>query len=655
MQMTIFKKIVMIVVLAVCFLSITAGNTALYAQLTNEQRAQVNQYNQLIKDYILKNQQRLALFYSNKKAGVYLKAGSYQDAIDAYLQSAELAEKIGNFTQTRIIYKNLALIYSEIDQLKNTQKYFDKALTLSRRLSNRADICIDIMDGTSILILRQEYNSALQKLEEALKIANTLNDPSLLRECYRQMALCYKGFGNQKKSDEYYSYFQVYDKHVTEKGTIDREKKNVAIISDKDEQIKISESERLAKILELSLLEERKKRTEDSLSFAIALKEDSILKIEESKKKIELELELKDKAQKVALQERKLLEAENDRQNLYIYGGTMLMFLLLLVIGVAMYALRQRRLANKELKIKNTEISKAKDEIETKSFELKDAMSHIQYQNKSIMQSINYAQRIQDAMLPKQIGMQAIIPESFIFFKPRDVVSGDFYWFEDTGRLINGAKNEKLEGKAHSRKIFIAAVDCTGHGVPGAFMSMLGFNLLNDIVRRGIHDSGKILDNLHFGIRQSLNQDETQNRDGMDMALCIIDPENKIMEFAGAQNPLIYIQEKQIFKVKPNKFPVGGFQIDNQSFTRNIIKLDKPTTFYISSDGFTDQFGGPHGRKFMAANYRDLLMEIHEMPMDEQKKILELVMNEWMGDNEQTDDVLVIGFKIDLENNPIYS
>jgi serine phosphatase RsbU (regulator of sigma subunit) len=316
-------------------------------------------------------------------------------------------------------------------------------------------------------------------------------------------------------------------------------------------------------------------------------------------------------------------------------------------------ALRQRRLANKELELKNLQITRAKDEIETKSFELKDAMDHIQLQNKSIMQSINYAQRIQDAMLPKQIGMQTLIPDSFIFFKPRDVVSGDFYWFEDINKQINGNKNEKLEGPRQSRKIFLAAVDCTGHGVPGAFMSMLGFNLLNDIVRRGVHDSDKILNNLHEGIRKSLNQDETQNRDGMDMALCVIDPVNKIMEFSGAQNPLLYVQDGQLYRVKANKFPVGGFQLEDHNFSKQIINIDKPTTFYIFSDGFTDQFGGPNGRKFMAKNFRDLLYEIYEMPMTEQKKILELVLNEWMGINEQTDDVLVMGFKIDLENNPV--
>lgn len=651
--MAFFKGILNPIILLTITVYLTVSTQLLHAQVTDEQRSQISQYDQLIKDYVAKNQLRLAAYYSNKKASVYLKAGNYQDAIDSYLQSVEFNEKIGNSSQTRIIYKNLAFIYSEIDQLKNTQKYYDRALQISRRLNNRADICVDIMDGTNIMIVKQEYDGALSKLEEALTIANALNDARLLRECYRQMALCYKGYGNQKKSDEYYNYFMVYDKHVKDKGTIDRERKTDEIITAEKEKLRISESEKMAIDLQLSLLEEKKKRTEDSLQFAITLREDSINKIETAKKAAELEIE--NQKQQILLQEQanELMKINSQRQKMFLYSGAVGIMLLLLLILGGFAALQQKRKANQELELKNLQITKAKDEIETKSFELKDAMSHIQFQNKNILQSINYAQRIQDAMLPKQLGMKSLFPDSFIFFKPRDVVSGDFYWFEDIHKKLNGSKNPQLEKASELRKIFIAAVDCTGHGVPGAFMSMLGFNLLNDIVRRGIFESDKILNNLHHGIRKSLNQEETQNRDGMDMSLCVIDPVNRIMEYSGAQNPLLYIQDGKMFRIRANKFPVGGFQVEDHNFTKHIISLDKPTTCYLFSDGFTDQFGGPHGRKFMAKNFRDLLYEIYEMPMDEQKKILELVMNEWMGVNEQTDDVLIIGFRIDLESNKI--
>jgi len=269
---------------------------------------------------------------------------------------------------------------------------------------------------------------------------------------------------------------------------------------------------------------------------------------------------------------------------------------------------------------------------------------------------LEYKKRKLSIHLKTQKLMKSLLKESFIFFKPRDIVSGDFYWFMDTKPERNGAENSSNTDETsnvdkdtdQNRKFIVSAIDCTGHGVPGAFMSMLGHNLLNDIVGKGILESSKILAQLHRGIRTSLNQDATQNRDGMDIALCVIDPENKTMEYAGAQNPLIYIQGEKIFRVRGNKFPVGGFQVEHHDYTKHTININEPTTCYIFTDGYHDQFGGPQGRKFMTKNFRDLLYEIHNMPMEEQKNILELVINEWMGDNEQTDDILIIGFKLDF-------
>jgi len=650
--MTIFNKIVNIVIAVMVTMFIIAENSIVIAQLSTEQQNQIKQYNQLIKDYAKKNKTKMAAYYSNKRAGVYLKAGNYQGAIDSYKESVILNEKIGNSTQTRKIYLNMAFIYSEMNQLKNTKRYFDKALLISRRYNNRSDICIDIMNGTNIMILRKEYSASLTKLEEALKIANGLNDAKLLRECYRQMALCYKGYGNQKKSDEYYNYFQVYDQHVKDQGTIGREKESVKTIEKGKKELDVVLTEKKAKELALTLLEERKKRSEDSLNNALTAAEKTKKIFELEKEKAERERE---EQKRLTDTQKALVEAEKATSALYkIYlygaflGGAVLIFG---IIGI-IFALQQKRRANKLLEQQNVEIAKQKDEIETKSHDLQDAMGHIQVQNKNIMQSINYAQRIQDAMLPKQLGMKALFPDSFIYFKPRDVVSGDFYWFDEINkRPKNGNRIPGIEGNGKERKFFISAVDCTGHGVPGAFMSMLGFNLLNDIVRRGTTESHNILNSLHNGIRKSLNQDQTQNRDGMDMALCVIDPINKVMEFSGAQNPLIYIQDEQLYRIRGNKFPVGGYQMDEHIYTKHVVNIDKPTTCYIFSDGFPDQFGGPKGRKFMAKNFRDLLYEIYQMPMVEQEKILDLVINEWMGQNEQTDDILVIGFKIDIQDD----
>ncbi|TAD95436.1 MAG: hypothetical protein EAZ97_15485 [Bacteroidetes bacterium] len=279
-----------------------------------------------------------------------------------------------------------------------------------------------------------------------------------------------------------------------------------------------------------------------------------------------------------------------------------------------------------------SEIRKQKDILEEQKEEIEEQRNDLNQKNEKITSSINYARRIQTAMLPRQEILQNLLPESFILFRPRELVSGDFYFFVQ--------KNEK---------IIIAAIDCTGHGIPGAFMSLIGNDLLNDIIlSKNILNPDQILTELHKGVRFALKQEETENRDGMDLALCVFDKKNNILEFAGAKNPLILIQNQVLSQTKGDSNPIGGLQKINEerSFTKHTFKTDIPTTVYIFSDGFQDQFGGELSQKFMIKNLRDLLLEIHEKPMPTQKQILEKTFENWLGiKNKQIDDVLLIGFK----------
>ena len=252
--------------------------------------------------------------------------------------------------------------------------------------------------------------------------------------------------------------------------------------------------------------------------------------------------------------------------------------------------------------------------------------------NLDLTSSINYASRIQEAMLPSVDKVRFSLPDSFIFFRPRDIVSGDFYWFTE-----------------RDGKILISAIDCTGHGVPGAFMSMVGEANLGQIVNvDGITSPDVILNKLHLRIRQSLKQAETLNRDGMDMTLCVYDKYRNIIEFAGAKNPMVYIQDGEILQIKGDRMPIGGEQKEAERvFSKHIVQVDKPTYVYLFSDGYQDQFGGPENKKFMIKRLRELFFDIHLKPFDEQKEILESKFNEWTeGNIRQTDDVLIIGFKV---------
>lgn len=265
--------------------------------------------------------------------------------------------------------------------------------------------------------------------------------------------------------------------------------------------------------------------------------------------------------------------------------------------------------------------------------QVEEQKKEIELQKNNITASIDYARQIQDAMLPTYQSIQKHLPKSFVLFKPRDIVSGDFYYF-----TANTSNN----------KMVLAAIDCTGHGVPGAFMSLIGNDILNGIIEQeGITKADIVLDKLHRGVRNSLNQYNSSNRDGMDISLCVIDRQAKTVEFAGAMNSLVYIQNGELTRLIGDKMPIGGEQREvNRKFHSHTIDISIPTTLYLYSDGYQDQFGGKGNRKFMAPRFRELLYSIYQKPMIEQKNMLESTLENWQEGNAQLDDILVIGVNI---------
>ncbi len=253
----------------------------------------------------------------------------------------------------------------------------------------------------------------------------------------------------------------------------------------------------------------------------------------------------------------------------------------------------------------------------------------IEKTNNKITSSINYAQRIQQSILPEPKTVAALLPDSFVFFKPKDIVSGDFYWIEE--------KDDK---------IFVAAIDCTGHGIPGAFMSLIGNEMLNEIVMlQDIFSPDLILKTLHEKIRKSLRQAENDNRDGMDIAICVLHRQDRSISYAGAMNPLLYIQNGEVQLIKADKNSAGGIQREPERFfTKHTIQAhDTPTYCYIFSDGYQDQFGG--GRKYGLPRMKELFATLHQLPMPEQQENIINEWENWRGTENQIDDILVIGFK----------
>jgi serine phosphatase RsbU (regulator of sigma subunit) len=299
--------------------------------------------------------------------------------------------------------------------------------------------------------------------------------------------------------------------------------------------------------------------------------------------------------------------------------------------------------ANEEIKTQNEEIISQNDELATQNEYLAKQRDEITYQKQQITSSIQYARRIQEAVLDTQEEISKVVPDNFIVFEPKDIVSGDFYWFKEVNLP---QKNYKV----------FAAVDCTGHGVPGGFMSMLGISFLNEIVTEFKDElvGSQILNRLREEVKKQLRQtsNNTEVKDGMDMALCAINYDEMKLQFSGANNGLYIIRNIngkpsiEIEEIKPDKMPIGVYIKEGKGFTNHVIDINKGDLLYTFSDGIIDQFGGEKEEKFKKRRFKKLLIDNAHLPMVEQKQAIEQTLRIWMGELEQIDDITILGVRV---------
>ncbi|MBL4716308.1 MAG: SpoIIE family protein phosphatase [Bacteroidia bacterium] len=307
-------------------------------------------------------------------------------------------------------------------------------------------------------------------------------------------------------------------------------------------------------------------------------------------------------------------------------------------------------------KLKDKVNRELEQKVQERTKEINEKKEELAQKNKDIVDSINYAQKIQEAILPEKDDLYKEIKQSFILYAPKDIVSGDFYWFN----------------KNRDKSISIAACDCTGHGVPGAFMSMIGNDLLNQIIKeKGVVNPAEVLNSLDDGIRESLKQqkEDAKSKDGMDLALINVNFDSKEVQYAGAHNSLYLIRDSsnentfngenikvyeneeypghQLIEIRANRVGIGGgLSADKIEFTNNGISYIEGDTFYLFSDGYSDQFGGPKDKKYTSRRFKDFLLKVQSNSMQEQEQLLETEIKNWRGDVEQVDDILVIGVRV---------
>ncbi len=593
----------------------------------NGKKVSVEDYLKIAKEKEKAGDMKESSRFVNEVATLYWKKEDYEKALDYYKESVKLNESINNQHGIIGIYGNMAMIYADKKDYDRSLELFEKTLAYKRKGTDKYNLSSVLINTSVVLNNLGKYDKAAEYLEEALQLSKELSDLNQMRSVYGMLAETYE---KARKPDLMLKYFELY-RTFHEKVQRDKE----VVLKESVEKARLRAQE----------VELEKLRSELELRNKILEKDETLVVYDSMTRRVNRENTLQEgiirnlteaqKAQVVAhevrIAEHKAKQHEQKIINYFLIGGSALF----LLVGLIFYRnSRIRKKINNRLKESNRQISKANQTVNDQKAELEMVFADLKHKNEKITKSIAYAERIQQAMLKSGDMLSDYLPESFILFRPKDVVSGDFYWASEQ----NG-------------KIIIAAVDCTGHGVPGAFMSMIGANLLNQIVEsEGETSPENILFKLHQGVNKSLHQEDTENNDGMDVSIISIDKENKTMEFAGANNPLIYFQNGEVQQIKGTKQGIGGTALKKGrqvKFEKHVISIEQPTHFYLFTDGYQDQFGGEEDRKFSIKRMRGLLTEIHQKKAVLQREILGKTITDWMrGTSKQIDDILVIGGKI---------
>ncbi|MFC2152897.1 tetratricopeptide repeat protein [Bacteroidota bacterium] len=537
---------------------------------------------------------------------VYSDQGDYEKALEYYYIALKINKETYYEYEVSSNLINIANVFEKQKKYAKALEYFEEVVRVNEKNEDKYTISFVLGNLASIYNKLEKYNNAISYAKRSLNIAKGIEALELEKDAYDNLSDAYKGLNNFKKSLEYKDlYIQIND-------SVFNNKKTKAI-------------------------------AEMNTRYETEKKEKQIIQQQAELKTSQLQTE-KEKAEK---------EKQQTQRNMFIVAFGLMIILALYVFR----SYRQKKEANILLAEQKEEIAEANEELNQQNEEITAQRDQIEEQRDTVImqkekieeihheisESINYATRLQGAVLPESQSLDKYLSEYFVLFKPKDKVSGDFYWWTHI-------ENHTI----------ITAADCTGHGVPGAFMSMLGISFLREIVQKEyITHTGIILRKLRKEIIKSLKQkgETGEQKDGMDMSIISINKDTNMVQFSGANNPLYILTKRKIkdleplkdfenfYEIKPDKMPISIYEkMDN--FTTHEIQLEKGDQLFLFSDGYMDQFGGPKGKKFKYKPFKQLLSENRDMPMNEILTILDKTFEAWKGDAEQIDDVVVVGVKI---------
>ncbi len=595
----------------------------------------------------------------NNIAMINKEQGKIALAIDNYTKALKIKEELGDKNSTANILNNIGSIYYSQGDVQKSLEYFNKSLSIKEELGDKKGISTILNNLGSIYIKNSEHEKALDYLNRCLKIKEEIDDKNGAAMTLSNIGNIYGELKNYDKALEYHLQGLKIREEIGNKFGVANSLSNISALYQVQGDFKtaikyanqaitlaneigsISETEYPSKILFECYKKQGKYKDALAMFELYISMKDSLYNEETQKEVIKQEMQYeyeKKKAIDEKENEKQLAIAEEQKQRQKIISYAIALGLILVLI-FAFFVINRLRITRKQKQV----IELQKTEVETQK-------QLVDEKNQEITDSITYAKRIQEAILPPTRLVKECLPDSFIVYKPKDIVAGDFYWIESIPNPSKGGAKKTTgsppQGESEGAVVLFAAADCTGHGVPGAMVSVVCHNAMNRAVREfKLTEPAQILNKTRDLVIETFMDSDKEVKDGMDIALCSLNLKTNELNYSGANNSLYYIRDNKLTEIKADKQPVGQFT-NNSPFTNHKLSLEKGDSIYIFSDGFADQFGGPKGKKFMYKPFRELLLSIQDKSMQEQREIIGETFENWKGNLEQIDDICIIGVQI---------